>query len=45
MLSGEFLDRANELICRVRGGKVFGGLQVIFCGDFLQLPPMKREVP
>eukprot|EP00913_Durusdinium_trenchii_P003505 g3245.t1 len=44
MLSGEFLDRANELICRVRGGKVFGGLQVIFCGDFLQLPPMKREV-
>jgi len=39
MLSGELLTKLNEIAKRVRRcEKPFGGLQVIFAGDFLQLP-------
>ncbi|CAE7224652.1 ATP-dependent DNA helicase PIF1, partial [Symbiodinium microadriaticum] len=42
MLSGEFLEKAGELVARIRASeKPFGGLQVVLCGDFLQLPPIK----
>ena len=42
MLSGEFLQKASELVARIRASeKPFGGLQVVLCGDFLQLPPIK----
>lgn len=44
MLSGEFLEKAGELVARVLASeKPFGGLQVVFCGDFLQLPPVKAD--
>ncbi|CAE7733637.1 pif1 [Symbiodinium sp. CCMP2456] len=44
MLSGEFLEKAGELVARILASeKPFGGLQVVFCGDFLQLPPIKAE--
>ncbi|MFH1192081.1 MAG: PIF1 family DEAD/DEAH box helicase [bacterium] len=43
MLSAKQLD-AVDAICRaVRGNDLpFGGMQVIFCGDFFQLPPIQR---
>ena len=42
MLSGEFLQKASEIVARIRASeKPFGGLQVVLCGDFLQLPPIK----
>lgn len=42
MVSDKLLDCVDN-ICRIvrdEHNKAFGGLQVIFCGDFLQLPPV-----
>ena len=44
MVSDKLLDCIDN-ICRIireKPNKAFGGLQVIFCGDFLQLPPVFR---
>lgn len=44
MLSGTFLDNLDR-ICRSFKRKPelpFGGIQVIFCGDLFQLPPVSR---
>lgn len=44
MLHDYRLDMVEEVTRRVRGGdKPFGGLQVILCGDFFQLPPVNRH--
>ncbi len=42
MLSAEFLDML-DLVCRTmkRRNIPFGGLQIIFSGDFFQLPPVE----
>lgn len=41
MLPGYCLDMVNELIKEARGNdQPFGGMQVILCGDFFQLPPV-----
>lgn len=41
MLDGIFLDKLNELAKRVRKSDApFGGIQLVFCGDFFQLPPV-----
>ncbi|MCU0678233.1 MAG: AAA family ATPase, partial [Candidatus Pacebacteria bacterium] len=44
MLDGKLLDMV-DVICRtIRQRKdAFGGLQVIFVGDFFQLPPVTRQ--
>lgn len=44
MLHDFRLDMVEEVTRTVRGGdKPFGGLQVILCGDFFQLPPVNRQ--
>ncbi len=43
MLSAQFID-GIDLIAKAmrRSDKPFGGVQVVFCGDFFQLPPVGR---
>lgn len=44
MLKDWYLDLVDEVCKIVRvSSKPFGGLQVIFCGDFTQLPPINRD--
>lgn len=46
MVSDKLLNCVDK-ICRIvreQPNKAFGGLQVIFCGDFLQLPPVFNGV-
>lgn len=44
MLSGETLALAEAVVREVhRSDEVFGGIQVIFVGDFFQLPPVSRR--
>jgi ATP-dependent DNA helicase PIF1 len=44
MLHAHQLDMV-DMICRTirKNSEPFGGIQTIFCGDFFQLPPVKRE--
>ena len=45
MISAEFLDCLSEQVCKIRKNNLpFGGIQLIFCGDFLQLPPITRSM-
>lgn len=46
MLHGVRLAMVDKICKRVRGvNKPFGGLQVVICGDFFQLPPVTRKDP
>lgn len=41
MLDPDYFDKMSSVIGEVRGdSRPFGGVQVILCGDFLQLPPI-----
>ena len=41
MLDGRFFDKLEAVSRRIRGDEsCFGGIQVIACGDFFQLPPV-----
>ena len=52
MISGELLDRLSDVVCRIRHDpndpncralvRPFGGIQLIICGDLLQLPPIVK---
>lgn len=40
MIDAEFFDKCDQVLKHVRRSpKPFGGIQLIACGDFLQLPP------
>jgi ATP-dependent DNA helicase PIF1 len=42
MMSKKILEIINEIACRARGNRApFGGIQVVFSGDFFQLPPIE----
>jgi ATP-dependent DNA helicase PIF1 len=44
MMNGELLDKLNSLAKRLRSNtKPFGGIQVMFVGDFYQLPPVNKS--
>lgn len=47
MIDGNFLDKLDQIGRRIRfSDRPFGGIQVIMCGDFHQLPPVPdREGP
>lgn len=44
MLDGDLLDKLDFIAQKIRkNGNVFGGIQLIFCGDFFQLPPVNKD--
>lgn len=44
MLSSNFLDMFDKLCRHMRRSEcTFGGMQIIFCGDFFQLPPIIKS--
>ena len=44
MLDGGLFDKLEQLARKVRRSDApFGGLQLVLCGDFFQLPPVARE--
>jgi ATP-dependent DNA helicase PIF1 len=46
MLDGNLLDKLDKLFKYVRqNNEPFGGIQMIFFGDFLQLPPVSKSNP
>lgn len=43
MLSAQTLSCIDQIMRRLRGDqRPFGGVQIVFCGDFFQLPPVAR---
>uniref|UniRef100_A0A1B0B7Q8 ATP-dependent DNA helicase PIF1 n=1 Tax=Glossina palpalis gambiensis TaxID=67801 RepID=A0A1B0B7Q8_9MUSC len=46
MVDGEFFDKIEAVARHVRrNDRPFGGIQLILCGDFLQLPPVTKRNP
>jgi ATP-dependent DNA helicase PIF1 len=44
MISGELFDKLDHIACELRkNDQPFGGIQVICCGDFFQLPPVSTD--
>lgn len=44
MLQGRILDYTNAVLKRIReSNKPFGGIQVLFFGDYFQLPPVGKD--
>jgi len=44
MIDGAFFQKLEEVSRIVRGDpRPFGGIQIILCGDFLQLPPVNTQ--
>lgn len=44
MIDSEFFDKIEAIARAVRKSEApFGGIQLIVCGDFLQLPPVIKQ--
>lgn len=44
MVDGDYFDKVEEIARYVRNSeKPFGGIQLILCGDFFQLPPVTKK--
>lgn len=44
MLNGGLLDKLDYIAKKIRKNQSsFGGIQLIFCGDFFQLPPVSKD--
>jgi ATP-dependent DNA helicase PIF1 len=44
MVDGEYFDKLEAVVRAARGNsKPWGGLQLVICGDFLQLPPAGKS--
>ena len=44
MVDGDFFDKLETIARVVRNSsKPFGGIQLVLCGDFLQLPPVSKD--
>lgn len=44
MVDGDWFDELEEVARTVRGNqRPFGGIQLVLCGDFLQLPPVTKD--
>lgn len=44
MIDGAFFDKLDEIACDIRkNDQPFGGIQIVCCGDFFQLPPVSKE--
>ncbi|CDK28314.1 unnamed protein product [Kuraishia capsulata CBS 1993] len=44
MINGELLDKLNAIAKKLRKNtKPFGGIQLVVCGDFFQLPPVSSR--
>ena len=44
MIDAEYFDKLEAVARTVRKNDLpFGGIQVILCGDFLQLPPVAKQ--
>ncbi|KAL1494333.1 hypothetical protein ABEB36_009948 [Hypothenemus hampei] len=46
MVDGTYFQKIEEVARKIRkNDKPFGGIQLILCGDFFQLPPVAKQVP
>lgn len=44
MISGELFDKLDNIACSLRRtDDPFGGIQIVACGDFFQLPPVIKD--
>ncbi|CCD24793.1 DNA helicase PIF1 NDAI_0D04800 [Naumovozyma dairenensis CBS 421] len=44
MIDGKLLDKLDYIAQKIRKNHApFGGIQLIFCGDFFQLPPVSKD--
>ena len=44
MVSKKIFERVEFLCRKVKANLLFGGIQLLLCGDFYQLPPIKDEL-